>query len=98
MKTCNVLGKRQRLSHASLTKSHKYKILKKMTNRKKLISDIKNIKCKHCSGPFLLNRARLSPAVLGSNILSNGIKTGPTATQFSPVCAQTIPRLPRACL
>ena len=51
-----------------------------------------------CSGPFWLNRARLPPVVLGLNILSKGIETGSTATQFSPVCAQTMPRLPGACL
>ena len=49
-----------------------------------------------CSGPFWLYRARLPPAVLGPNILSKGVETGPTATQFGPACAQTMPRLPRA--
>ena len=32
------------------------------------------------------------------NILSKGVKTGPTATQFGPACAQTMSRLPGACL
>ena len=49
-----------------------------------------------CSGPFWLYRARLPPAVLGPNILSKGVETGPTATQFGPAYAQTMPRLPRA--
>ena len=49
-----------------------------------------------CSGPFWLNRAGLPPAVLGPNILSKGVETGPTAIQFSPACAKIIPRLPRA--
>ena len=31
---------------------------------------------------------RLPPAVLGLNVLSNGVETGPTATQFGPACAQ----------
>ena len=34
--------------------------------------------------------------VLGSNILSKGVETGPTATQFDPACMQTVPRLPGA--
>ena len=36
--------------------------------------------------------------VLSPNILSKGVETGPTATQFGLACAQTIPRLPGACL
>ena len=47
-------------------------------------------------GFFWLNRAKLPPAVLGPNILSKGVETGPTAIQFSPACAKIIPRLPRA--
>ena len=50
-----------------------------------------------CGGPFWLNQARLPPAVLGPNILSKGVETGPIATQFGMACAQTIPRLPGAC-
>ena len=34
--------------------------------------------------------------VLGPNILSKGVETGPTATQFGPACAQTMSRLPGA--
>ena len=49
-----------------------------------------------CSGSFWLYRARLSPAVLGPNILSKGVETGPTATQFGPACAQTMSRSPGA--
>ena len=49
-------------------------------------------------GLFWLIRAGLPPAVLGLNILSKGVETGPTATQFGPACAQTMPRLPEACL
>ena len=47
-------------------------------------------------GLFLLYRAGLPPAVLGPNILSKGVETGPTATQFGPTCAQTMSRLPGA--
>ena len=36
--------------------------------------------------------------VLGPNILSKGVETGLIATQFGPTCAQTMPRLPEACL
>ena len=35
-----------------------------------------------------------APAVLGPNILSKGVETGPTATQFGPACVQTMFRLP----
>ena len=49
-------------------------------------------------GLFWLNQAGLPPVVLDPNILSKGVETGPTATQFGPACAQTIPRLPGACL
>ena len=38
-------------------------------------------------GLFWLIRARLPPAVLGLNILSKGVETGPTATQFGPAYA-----------
>ena len=51
---------------------------------------------RYCGGPFWLNRAGLPPAVLDPNILSKGVETGPTATQFGLACAQTMPRLPRA--
>ena len=47
-------------------------------------------------GLFLLNQVGLPPVVVGPNILSKGVKTGPTATQFSPACAQTMPCLPGA--
>lgn len=47
---------------------------------------------------LLLYWAGLPPAVLGPNVLSKGVETGPTRTQLGPVCAQTIPRLPGACL
>ena len=47
-------------------------------------------------GLFWLNQAGLPPVVLGPNILSKGIETGPTATQFGLACAQTMPRLPGA--
>ena len=40
-----------------------------------------------------LKWAGLPPAVLGPSILSKGVETGPTATQFGPACAQTMPRL-----
>ena len=44
-------------------------------------------------GLFWLKWARLPPAVLDPSILSMGVETGPTATQFGPAYAQTIPRL-----
>ena len=44
---------------------------------------------------FLLYWARLPPAVLGPNFLSKGVETGPTATQFGLVCAQTLSLSPR---
>ena len=47
-------------------------------------------------GLFWLNQARLLPVVLGPNILSKGVETGPTATQFGSACAQTMPCLPGA--
>ena len=34
--------------------------------------------------------------VLGPNIMSKGVETGSTATQFGLACAQTMPRLPGA--
>ena len=34
--------------------------------------------------------------VLGPNILSKGVETGPTVTQFGPACVQTMPHLPGA--
>ena len=45
-----------------------------------------------------LKWARLPPAVLGPSILSKGVETSPTATQFGSACAQTMSRLLRACL
>ena len=45
---------------------------------------------------FWLNQAGLPPVVLGPNIVSKEVETGPTATQFGLVCAQTMPRLPGA--
>ena len=43
-----------------------------------------------------LKWAGLPLAVLGPSILSKGVETGPTATQFDPACAQTMSRLPGA--
>ena len=51
----------------------------------------------HCSGPFLCF-AGLSPAVLGSNVLSKGVETDPIGTKIGSACAQIMPRLPGACL
>ena len=42
--------------------------------------------------------AGLPPIVLGPNVLSKGVETGPTGTQIGPACAQVMPRLPGACL
>ena len=51
--------------------------------------------CKCVWWAFLwLKWAGLPPAVLGSSILSKGVETGSTATQFGLACAQTISRLP----
>ena len=50
----------------------------------------------NCSGPFSLDWAGLPPVALGPNILSKGVETDPTATQFGLACAQTMPRLPGA--
>ena len=36
----------------------------------------------------------LPPMILGPSILSKGVETGPTATQFGSACAQTMSRLP----
>ena len=47
-----------------------------------------------CSTIIVLGWA--APAVLGPNILSKGVETGPTATQFGLACAQTMSRLPGA--
>ena len=40
--------------------------------------------------------AGLPPIVLGPSILSNGVKTGPTVTEFGSACVQTMSRLPGA--
>lgn len=40
----------------------------------------------------------LLPAALGPSFLNKGVGTGPTATQFGPTCAQTMPCLPGTCL
>ena len=47
---------------------------------------------------LLLYWIRLSPVVLSPSVLSKGVETGPTETQIGPACAQTMPRLPGACL
>ena len=49
-------------------------------------------------GPFLQCWAGLPPAVLSPSVLNKGVETVPIVTQFSLTCAQTIPRLPGACL
>ena len=43
-----------------------------------------------------LKWAGLPPTVLGPSILSKGVGTGPTATQFDLACAQTMSCLPGA--
>ena len=47
---------------------------------------------------LLLYWTRLPLAVLGPSVLSKGVETDPTGTQIGSACAQTMPRLPRACL
>ena len=47
-------------------------------------------------GLLWLKWAGLPLAVLGPCIRSKRVETGPTATQFGLVCAQTMPRLPGA--
>ena len=44
-------------------------------------------------GLFWLNRVGLPPAVLGPNILSKGVETRPTTTQFGLACVQTMHRM-----
>ena len=68
-----------------------------------LISVLLSNKCEShtmddtCRGAFLwLKWVGLPPAILGPSILSKGVETGPTTTQFGPACAQTMSRLPRA--
>ena len=47
---------------------------------------------------LLLYWARLPLAILSPSVLSKEVEIGPTGTQIGPVCAQTMPCLPRACL
>ena len=47
-------------------------------------------------GLFWLKWVGLPPTVLGPSILSMGVETGLTTTQFGPTCAQTMPHLPEA--
>ena len=44
-------------------------------------------------GLFWLNQAGLPPVILGPNILSKRVETGPTTTQFSPAWAKIMSRL-----
>ena len=37
-------------------------------------------------------------AILSPSVLSKGVETGLIGTQIGPVCVQTMPRLPEACL
>ena len=48
-----------------------------------------------CRGLFVVHWAGLPLAVVGPSILSKGVETGPTATQFGPACAQTLSPSPR---
>ena len=58
-----------------------------------LPSEVANCKVVGCA-----SSVGLLPAALGLSFLDKGVGTGPIATQFGPTYAQTMPRLPRACL
>ena len=45
-----------------------------------------------------LSFAGLPPTVLDPSVLSKRVETSPTGTLIDPACAQTMPRLPGACL
>ena len=47
---------------------------------------------------LLLYWAGLPPAVLDPSVLSKGVEIDPTRTLIGLTCAQTMPRLPGACL
>ena len=47
---------------------------------------------------LLLYWAGLPPVILDPSFLSKGVEIVPTGTQIGPACAQTMPRLPGACL
>ena len=47
---------------------------------------------------LLLYWAGLPPAILGPNVLSKGVETGPIGTQIGLTYAQTMSRLPGTCL
>ena len=49
-----------------------------------------------CSSGTIIVLSWAAPAVLGPNILSKGVDTGLTATQFGPACVQTMSCLPGA--
>ena len=51
------------------------------------------ILCQLWGAILWLKWIRLPLAVLGPSILSKGVETSPTATQFGLACAQTMPRL-----
>ena len=40
----------------------------------------------------------LPPTVLDPSVLSKGVETDPTGTQFGSACTHAIPHLPGACL
>ena len=51
-----------------------------------------------CKVVGLVCNVALLPTALGPSFLDKGVGTGPTTTQFGPVCAQTMPCLLGICL
>ena len=56
------------------------------------------IRFSSCKVVGLACSVRLLHAAQGPSFLDKGVRTGPTATQFGPACAQTMPYLSWACL
>ena len=64
-----------------------------------VVVDVVDIYCVgYCKVVGCASSVGLLPTALGPSFLDKGVGTGPTATQFGPVCAQTMPGLPESCL